>query len=70
MAQALASKPGARMSGLEFAKVAIETFVPVGVPLLAIADSEKTAAIYERYGFVRQQPGRLTLVRRTHALHS
>jgi hypothetical protein len=54
MTQALASKPGAQMSGLEFAKAAIETFVPVGVPLVAIAATEKTAAIYERYGFVRQ----------------
>lgn len=69
MAQALASKPGAQMSGFEFAKAAIETFVPVGVPLVAIAATEKTAAIYERYGFVRQKPGRLTLVRRTHTLH-
>ena len=63
VAQALASAPGSQWSGLEFAKAAIETFVPVGTPVVATAGSEKTAVIYERFGFIRQKPGSLNLTR-------
>ncbi|WP_299169743.1 hypothetical protein [uncultured Arthrobacter sp.] len=63
VAQALASAPGAQCRGLDFAKAAIETFVPVETPVVATAASEKTAVIYERFGFVRQKPGSLNLTR-------
>lgn len=63
VAQALASAPGAQWRGLDFAKTAIETFVPVGTPVVATAASDKTAVIYERFGFVRQKPGSLNLTR-------
>lgn len=63
MAQALASAPDGQWRGLEFAKAAIESFVPVGVPVVATAGSEKAAVIYERFGFVRQKPGSLNLTR-------
>lgn len=63
IAQALASDPHAEWRGFEFAKAAVETFVPAGTPVLATAASQKTAEIYERFGFVRQKPGSLNLTR-------
>lgn len=63
VAQALASAPDGQWRGLEFAKAAIESFVPAGAPVVATAGSEKTAVIYERFGFVRQKPGSLNLTR-------
>ncbi|WP_146067495.1 hypothetical protein [Arthrobacter sp. SX1312] len=63
VAQALASAPGARWRGLDFAKAAIEAFIPVGAPVVATAASEKIAVIYERFGFVRHKPGSLNLTR-------
>ncbi|MDF9278845.1 hypothetical protein P4U43_13725 [Arthrobacter sp. EH-1B-1] len=63
VAQALASTPGAQWRGLDFAKAAIEAFVPVGIPVVATAASEKIAVIYERFGFVRRKPGSLNLTR-------
>lgn len=69
VAQALASAPGARMSGLEFARTAIEDFVPAGVPVVVTAASERIAVVYERFGFVRQKPGGLNLIGRSPAHH-
>lgn len=63
IAQALASDPGAQWRGLEFAKAAIETFVPDGTPILATAATHRIAELYERFGFVRHKPGSLNLIR-------
>ena len=69
VAQASASASEAQMSGLEFARTAIETFVPAGVPVVVTAASEKIAVLYERFGFVRQKPGSLNLIGKTPARH-
>lgn len=70
VAQALASAPGTQTSGLEFARAAIENFVPAGVPVVVTAASERLAVVYERFGFVRQKPRGLNLIGRSHAHHS